>query len=64
MVYKRLSIAEDHRRDFFAYITLFCVSVFFCLVILSFVIMSFSENYPIRLSFTWKNLIQVISNHI
>lgn len=61
MVYKRLSIAEDHRRDFFAYVTLFCVSVFFCLVILSFVIMSFSENYPIRLSFTWKNLIQVIS---
>lgn len=61
IVYKKLVVAEDKRRDFFAYIILLCVSALFCVIIFSFVVMSFSENYPVDLSFTWKNLIQVVS---
>lgn len=61
MVYKKLTVVKDQRRDFFAYVILSCVSIFFCIVIFSFVFMSFSENYPVDLSFTWKHLIHVIS---
>lgn len=61
IIYKKFVVVENQRRDFFAYIILSCVSIFFCVIIFSFVIMSFSENYPISLSFTWKHLVQVIT---
>lgn len=61
IIYKKFVVVEDQRRDCFAYIILSCVSIAFCIIIFSFVIMSFSENYPISPSFTWKHLIQAIS---
>lgn len=61
MTYKRLAVAEDQKRDLMAYIALSCVSLSFFVIIFSFIIMSLSENYPVRLSFTWKNLLQVVS---
>lgn len=61
MVYKKLIVVKNRRCDFFAYIVLSLVSVFFGVIILSFVVMSFSENYPFNPSFTWKNLIQAVS---